>query len=170
MTVRRVFLAPLRISTLEDMNKEMNSDSLPFSAIDLNQQIANAVQKMTEDEKRNIINILNRSTTGEKRQRHRKHQLIKTRLEQDNRSVNCTIENLSAGGAFLTTRCPSPPGNEISLSFSILNFEFPVRLQAEVVWRTPRGMGVRFKPNLSLSCRLAEQKIADAMRPNLPET
>ena len=170
MAFRHRPLAPLRMSTLEDIDKEMNSDRLPLSAIDLNQQIVNAVNKMSENEKRNILSILNKSSTGEKRRRHRAHQHIKTRLEQENRTVSCIIENLSPGGAFLITPHPSPTGSEISLSFSILNFEFPVRLKAEVVWAAPHGIGVRFKPDLSLSCRLAEQKIADAMRSVPPET
>jgi Tfp pilus assembly protein PilZ len=147
----------------------MNSDRLPLSTTDLNRQIAIAVQQMSEDEKRNILSLLNESTVGEKRQRYRKYQRIKTRLEHENRADSGIIENLSPNGAFLITHHPSPPGSEILLSFPILNFEFPVQLKAEVIWITPRGMGVRFKPNLSLSCRLAEQKLADAMRLVHPE-
>ena len=151
------------------IGKPMSSDQPPLSAIDLNRQIAIAVQKMTVDEKRYIIRILSEMTTKEKRRRYRKYQRIKTRLEREDRADSGLIENLSPSGAFLITRHPSPPGSEISLSFPILNFEFPVRFKAEVVWIAPHGMGVRFKPSLSLSCRLAKQKLADAMRTAHPE-
>jgi hypothetical protein len=120
---------------------------------------------MTEPEKRSILQLLKNSLDNEKRKRQRRHQQIKADISCNNRAGNGTIENISPGGAFLTAHQLHPPGSEITLRFPILNFEFPVKLKAEVIWISPRGMGLRFISTQKLDYRLAAQKLADALGP-----
>ena len=78
---------------------------------------------------------------------------------------NGIIHNISPGGAFLSAPHRYPPGSEITLNFPILNFEFLVKLKAEIIWISPEGMGLKFKACQKLGYRLAAQKLADALGP-----
>ena len=133
-------------------------------------RLACTLEAMTDEEKLSILNMLKISASNEKRRCYRKRQSIKALMFCSKRSENGMIENLSPDGAFFNTRHVSPQGSEITLSFPILNFEFPVKLKASVVRITPFGMGLKFISSPGLSYRLAKQKLADAMRHIPPET
>jgi hypothetical protein len=138
--------------------------------LDLQHRLTSVIKDMSAPEKRSILQLIEKSLKDEKRRRHRKHQLIKTRVASGDIAENGIIRNLSPCGAFLTTPHRHPPGSEITLSFSILNFEFPVKLKAEIIWISPDGMGLKFKASQKLDYRLAAQKLADAMDPESLET
>jgi hypothetical protein len=130
---------------------------------DLQHRLTTIINDLTEPEKQNILQLLEKSLKNEKRQRHRRHQCIKTELSGNSYSGNGIIKNISPCGAFLTTHHFHPPGSEITLCFSILNFEFPVKMKAEVIWSSSKGMGLKFKSSQKLDHRLAAQKLADAL-------
>jgi len=150
------------VSFSEDTS-DKNTFHIPRVPIDLEREFKTVINDMTADEKRNILHILKTSLNGEKRLRQRKHQKIDAQIRHLHHRDDGIIENLSPGGAFLSTHRLFPPGSEITLSFQILNFEFPVMMKAEVIWISDQGMGLKFKPSLKLACRLAAQKIADAL-------
>lgn len=135
----------------------------PHAPREFQHKLTTVINDMTEPEKQNILQIIENSLKSEKRRRHRSQQFIKAEVYGSNRVENGIIENLSPGGAFLTTRQFYSPGTEIALSFSVLNFEFPVKLNAEVMWISPKGMGLKFKSSQKLDYRLAAQKLADAL-------
>ena len=125
--------------------------------------LADMINNLTEDEKTNLLKLLNESVSGEKRVKKRRRFLIPANIVCQNQSFWSFIENLSQKGAYIKTNHLIPPGNELFLSFSILNFEFPVELKAEVVRISRQGMGVKFKPSSALSYRLAMEKLSDAV-------
>jgi hypothetical protein len=149
--------------------KDVRTLPLTQAMLDLDKRLTNAIDDMTESEKRNILQILENSIGKEKRRLCRKHQFIKTKVVSEGSPQNGIIENLSPGGAFLTTQDFFPLGSEITLSFPVLNFEFPVKLQAEVIWICPHGMGLKFKPSQQLAHRLAVQKLTDALNSSTSE-
>jgi len=77
-------------------------------------------------------------------------------------------ENLSTGGMFITTQSPLEPGTQLNLEFLLPEYNYPIRVKAEVKWiRTSfvsnnqrHGMGVEFK-NLSDN---AKNKISAFMK------
>lgn len=138
--------------------------------MDLKHQLTAVIDDMTEPEKRNILELIEKKLKNEKRERQRRRQSIKTEVAYSSRAENGIIENLSPGGAFLSVGHSYPAGSEVTLSFPILNFEFPVKLKAEVIWISSRGMGLKFKSSQKLDYRLAAQKLADAMGPPPPES
>jgi hypothetical protein len=135
----------------------------PRSLLDHQRQLATAIDGMSAPEKRNVLQLLENSLNNEKRERSRKHQHIETEVSHSSRAEKGIIENISPVGAFLSAGQLHPPGSEITLRFPILNFEFPVKLKAEVIWISQRGMGLRFKSTHKLDDRLAAQKLADAL-------
>lgn len=144
---------------MHDLSTRSPLHSLP----DFQHQITTFINEMTDPERQNILQLLESFVNNEKRTRHRRDQSIKTEVSSGSRASSGIIKNLSPGGAFLATRRFYPPGSEIALSFPILNFEFPVKLKAEVIWISPKGMGLKFKSSQKLDHRLAAQKLADAM-------
>lgn len=153
------------MSPTENMSDVSISQS-QRTLLDQQHQLTTAIEGMTTPEKRSILQLIEKSLNNEKRERHRKHQHIKAEVSYNSRAVKGIIENISPVGAFLSARQFHPPGSEIILSFPILNFEFPVKLKAEVIRISPRGMGLRFKSTQKLGYRLAAQKLADALGPN----
>lgn len=143
---------------------ENKSPFHPPPLFDPERDFTHIVNMMTADEKRNILHILKCTLKDDKRQRLRKRQNINARLMSDtSHRGHGVIENLSHGGAFLRTRRRLPPGSDITLSFPVLNFEFPAVMKAQVVWISHQGMGLKFSPTLKLESRLHAQKIADAL-------
>lgn len=153
-----------------DKIREFSSHSPPYTPLDVQHQLTAFINEMTDPEKQNILQLLENILNNEKRRLQRKHQSIKTDVSIGSRAGNGIIKNLSPGGAFLATRRFYPPGSEITLSFPILNFEFPVKLKAEVIWLSPKGMGLKFKSSQKLDHRLAAQKLADALGSSSPES
>ncbi len=134
----------------------------PVSQKDLQRQLFAVIQGMTEEEKWGLLASI-RNTSGNKRRNLRRALRIPADCLYDGQTYTVSIENLSPVGAYLSTDRPLPPGREMTLRFSILNFEFPVTLKAEKVWQTASGVGVRFKPNSDLSYRLSVQKLSDLL-------
>lgn len=126
-------------------------------------RLTGVIAGMTAPEKRSILQLIENSLNNEKRKRQRRHQRIKAEVSHNSLTGNAFIENISPGGAFLAAGHLHPPGSEITLEFPILNFEFPVKLTAEVIWISSKGMGLRFKSSQKLDYRLAAQKLADAL-------
>ena len=54
------------------------------------------------------------------------------------------IRNISVGGAFIES-CDLHLGPEITMVFSILDQEQPIKITGEVAWIGHRGIGVKFK-------------------------
>jgi hypothetical protein len=130
---------------------------------DFPHRLSTVIDGLTLPEKRNILQLLVKSLNNDKRERHRRCQPIETEVSHNNRTGNGIIQNICPGGAFLATHQLHPPGSEITLSFPILNFEFPVKLKAEVIWISSNGMGLKFKASQKLDYRLGAQKLADAL-------
>ncbi len=157
------------MSVTGDTN-DLNILHIRGAPFDTDSEFADIIDELTVAEKRNMLQVLEHALQNEKRHRHRKHQFIKTRVSCGKRFETGIIGNLSPGGAFLITPHFFPPGSEINLSFQVLNFEFPLNLSAEVIWVTSQGMGLRFKASQRFSCRLAAQKLADALELDYPQS
>lgn len=136
-----------------------------FKPADVEQKLAGIISKLSDNEKAALTKILTGPVPGEKRTGKRKRFLIPANIDCQNQSFYSRIENLSERGAFIITDHLIPTGNEVFLTFSVLNFEFPVRLRAEVIRITKHGIGLKFKPSSALSHRLAIEKLADAVNP-----
>ncbi len=62
-------------------------------------------------------------------------------IEFDGKDIECTIRNMSAGGAALDVRSPAGIPHEITVNFVARNF----RQRGYVVWRKEKRVGVSFQ-------------------------
>ncbi len=139
--------------------------ALSFHPSQLDDKLSEIIHGLSDEEKLNLLKLLNASVSPEKRISKRKHFFIPVNVICRNKSFYSRIENLSEKGAFIKTNHVIPPGNEVDLIFSILNFEFPVNLKAEVIWLSKQGLGIKFKRPSTPSDRLALEKVVDAINP-----
>ena len=61
------------------------------------------------------------------------------------------IENISDGGVFLDTLDSFDIGHDIAMKIQLSREQQPIMIIGEVVWNSPRGMGVRFKMGFDAS-------------------
>lgn len=136
-----------------------------FKPPGMEQKLVGIISNLSDNEKAALTKILTGTVPGEKRIGKRKRFLIPANIDGQSRSFHSRIENLSEQGAFILTDHLIPRGSEVFVTFSVLNFEFPVKLRAEVIRISKHGIGLKFKPSSALSHRLAIEKLADAVNP-----
>lgn len=139
--------------------------SLLFNPADTDQKLADIINNLSDSEKDTLKHLLTNVMPEEKRTGKRKRFFIPVNIVCQNQSFYSRIENLSEHGAFIKTDHIIPPGKEVFLTFSVLNFEFPVELPAEVIRISRQGIALKFKPSSAFSHRLAVEKLADAIHP-----
>ena len=69
----------------------------------------------------------------------------------DGRAYRDCIANMSEGGAFIETSRAIEAGREITLSFSILEDQQPIKILGEVAWSSGTGVGVKFRHHPAIS-------------------
>ncbi len=72
-------------------------------------------------------------------------------------SFRGTIQNISYGGMFVETQADLSPRDEIAASVFASTKKDPIRINGEIVWSGPKGVGVRFTAR---PCQALEDKIA----------
>ncbi len=88
----------------------------------------------------------------DKRKQPRHPVILKVDYRDVNKFFTDFAENLSAGGMFIATRNPLPPGTSLVIEFMLPDSAVKVKTRAEVVWtrkttRSPsqkKGMGIKF--------------------------
>ena len=88
----------------------------------------------------------------DKRRQQRHSVILKVDYRDVNKFFTDFAENLSAGGMFIATRKPLPPGTIITVEFILPDTSVKIKTKAEVVWARKstlspsqkRGMGIRF--------------------------
>lgn len=129
------------------------------------QKIIRLIEKMSENELSNLLSILeNKAIKQDCRMDSRKSLVIPAHIKCDRGISDGLILNMSETGAYLETQHPLPTNHDVTLRFSVLNFENPVNIAGKVAWANACGMGIEFKKMSSLSSGLDAQKVADAVK------
>jgi Tfp pilus assembly protein PilZ len=55
------------------------------------------------------------------------------------------IKNISDGGIFLDTVAAIDVGKDVAITIQLTDDQEPIMIIGEVVWNSPRGLGVKFK-------------------------
>ncbi len=131
--------------------KQLLRDNLPNHIFKIlldmpGQQRAMVMNQIEEMAKRDILwdeekgNIVDINT----RQGSRKPCVIHVDFSTEGYSAQELISNISIGGAFIETEQLLVPGQQVSLSFSVPDFEKTFDLSGQVVRCDDQGIGVKF--------------------------
>ena len=86
---------------------------------------------------------------------HRKTPRTSTVIQVDYHTVDSFfrdfVDDISTGGMFIATPKPLEPGTQLRLEFLLPGYNYPIRVNVEVMWNRDtcdmgrrRGMGVKF--------------------------
>ena len=75
----------------------------------------------------------------------RKFPRIIVEYDVDVSSNRGVVLNISLSGVFIATDEPFLEGTKIDITFPSLNDGAPFRISGSVVWRKPKGIGVKFE-------------------------
>ncbi len=85
-----------------------------------------------------------KTITLDERESPRKACLLKVDYQAQDNTHTEHILDISMGGVFIETGEPIAVGQEITLIFTFPNSQEPLKVKGEIVWRNPKGIGVRF--------------------------
>ena len=80
----------------------------------------------------------------ERRTYPRRHCFLSVNYATEERAYQEFIQDISASGAFIETRCALPVGQNIAMTFSLPGKQESVRLSGSVTRNTSSGIGVAF--------------------------
>ena len=69
---------------------------------------------------------------------------IPVKLTVDGVSSDCTMLNLSLGGALVAAKAKYPMGHRVQVSFHVPSMAEAIEVGATVRWSTSEGVGVQF--------------------------
>lgn len=79
-----------------------------------------------------------------RRIQNRHHVSIPAKLAIDGKPDDCTILNLSLGGALVTARTRFAMGQRVQIEFSVPTPHHAIEIGATVRWSNAEGVGVQF--------------------------
>ncbi len=103
------------------------------------------IENMSEDEQLTLLKELKQKPFKERREHERKTFFMVVDYSTEERVYKDWIKNISAGGVFIETHMPFSAGQEISLTFTLPNYQEYIKITGEVVRIDLHGIGVRFK-------------------------
>jgi Tfp pilus assembly protein PilZ len=120
------------------------------------------INKASEDEHRRLLgflqnpglmNMLEAWQERERRKAHRKPCSDTVTCAAEDGAFKGFIKNISNGGVFIETPRTFSTGQELTLIFSptsqqgssTVDQEGPIKITGKILWRVPRGIGVRFE-------------------------
>ncbi|MCB9481933.1 MAG: PilZ domain-containing protein [Desulfobacteraceae bacterium] len=109
------------------------------SISELTLRILNAVENLTEDEKKEFLLLI-----GDQRRFSRKPYLMEVSYKTKNYEFKDFILDISPGGTFIETENNFFTGQELVLKLFFKNLKNPFEIKGCVVWHSSNGIGVRF--------------------------
>jgi len=108
-------------------------------------KVTELIKKMPKDEQLTLFKELKKRLFKEERKHERGPFFMTVDYSIESRFYKSYIQNISAGGVFIITRMLFTAGQEVSLTFPLLNYQKCIKIIGEVARVTPQGIGVKFK-------------------------
>ncbi len=108
-------------------------------------RLLEVIKKMSENEQLTLLKELEERFFKGRRKHERVPLLMVVDYSTEDRFYKDYIQDISAGGVFIQTRMPFRAGQEVSLTFSLPDYQKHLKIIGEIVRITPQGIGVKFK-------------------------
>ena len=103
------------------------------------------ISNISEDQQRALLTQLEAYQNGNRREHLRTPCFIAVDYANQDQVFKGFIQDISAGGVFITPRTSFSVGEEITLTFSPPNYQEPVKIKGEIIRSDQLGIGVKFK-------------------------
>jgi Tfp pilus assembly protein PilZ len=108
-------------------------------------QLIELIRSIPKNKQHQLLEWLIKWDFRGKRKHTRKSCLIAVDYSTPHRFYREFIQDISAGGLYIETREPLSKGDSISLTFSVLNSEVPIRLTGKIVRTDESGIAIEFE-------------------------
>ena len=146
------------VTKLFEMVNKLNQDQqiLLLRQLDrrtLVSHLCKLIIDLSEEQQNNLLDRLNemlseevpeKTITLDEREGPRRACTIAVNFETQGNRFQDTILDIGAAGLFIQTNESIETGQEISLRFSFPGAEEDLDIKGEIVWRSPKGVGVKF--------------------------
>jgi uncharacterized protein (TIGR02266 family) len=85
-----------------------------------------------------------KTITLDERESPRKPCFLAVDYQAEDSTYTKNILDISTGGVFIETIEPIAAGQEITLNFAFPESQEPLKVSGEIIWRNPKGIGVKF--------------------------
>ncbi|KPJ76713.1 MAG: hypothetical protein AMJ54_10600 [Deltaproteobacteria bacterium SG8_13] len=119
----------------------------------LTTQLCKLILDLSEEKQNHLLDRLSemlsqevpeKTITLDEREVPRRTCTIAVNFETQGNRFQDTILDISSAGVFIKTEESLETGQEISLRFSFPDAQEDIDIKGEIVWRNPRGVGVKF--------------------------
>ncbi|MEW6673919.1 MAG: PilZ domain-containing protein [Thermodesulfobacteriota bacterium] len=112
-------------------------------AVGVEERLIGLIKDMPEDQKIQLLNYIETQQSGY-RKYPRKEVSIPSAIVIGDHIFTDFINNISAGGVFVTTKRPQSVGDEISLNFMLSGHKKSIRVFGKIVRSDSNGFAVEF--------------------------
>jgi Tfp pilus assembly protein PilZ len=123
----------------------MNSDKNLTDDSKLVEMLSQKIKKFSDDQKHDVANFIKSiEKKGGKRNTDRRYFKVSVDYSVKDKFYSDTLENISAGGAFIRTTRPIQVGDSTTMVASIPGIEGNTKMKGKIIRRSEEGVGVEF--------------------------
>ncbi len=111
--------------------------------------ISEGIETAPREVKQRLLTMLQDLRTKNTRKYTRKPVSIEVAYTVQDQLYKNFVKNISAGGVFIDTPAAFAAGEKITLTFSPPDQEEPIKIDGQIVWNSPGGLGVKFSEPLN---------------------
>lgn len=117
---------------------------MELTDVNLDHKIISLIKEITENQKWQLLKLLESWHRNEQRNDTRIPCLIPVDFATDERVYRDFIQNLSKGGVFIETKEPFTIGQSLSLRFSVPNADNDLTIGGTIIRKEQTGIAVKF--------------------------
>ncbi len=102
------------------------------------------ILSLKEEQQEELLRLARKMAFGESRKAARKTCLVPINYLVDNHLQADLIKNISRTGVYVETDTPPAVGSEMIMSFSLQEFEKPMKVDGKIIWCDVSGFGAVF--------------------------
>ena len=118
-----------------------------MNEVRLKEKLIALINDMPEDQLKDLLNHLETKQTGDRKYQRKEIPIAADYIIQ-NKTYKDFIKNISAGGVYITTQQSQSIGQDISINFTLPDYQESIRVYGKIVRKDPHGFAVEFDDEL----------------------
>ena len=123
----------------------MTTHDSDMGAICVASRLLNLLLDMPIEKQLELLEIMDQMQQEKARKHTRRAWKVAVEYSTGDLVMRDYIKDISSGGVFIETKMPLAIGQELNLKFPLPNYQKLVKVAGEIIWTSPKGIGVKFK-------------------------